>query len=245
MFFSQLVQLCEERGEKVTAVVRKLRFSTGSMSQWKNGSSPTGDTLLKIAKYFGVSVDYLLTGKENKNSRPQLKLVENPKEEVKMGKRYIGRKVAMEALECCMESLLYFESLEEYEYKQYCYDKEDKEIMDFLQETGFSFEDLDRFVRVMNKEGGDEDIPTAEEFGIIRLATGKFAETETFYEMLVFEEENYLSKQQTASKPEAQAQQELTEVEKLRAELAETKAKLEISEAKELSEITDDTVLEE
>lgn len=66
MFYAQLEELCVKNGTKPTIVTRELGYSTGSMSQWKKGSSPSGDTLLKFADYFGVSTDYLLTGEENK-----------------------------------------------------------------------------------------------------------------------------------------------------------------------------------
>jgi len=37
-----------------------------TLSQWKNGrSTPKVDKLQKIADYFGVTIDYLLNGKEN------------------------------------------------------------------------------------------------------------------------------------------------------------------------------------
>ena len=36
-----------------------------TLSDWKNGkTTPKQDKLLKIADYFGVSLDYLMTGKE-------------------------------------------------------------------------------------------------------------------------------------------------------------------------------------
>ena len=36
------------------------------MTEWKNGKAkPSANALQKIATYFNVSVDYLLTGKEN------------------------------------------------------------------------------------------------------------------------------------------------------------------------------------
>lgn len=42
---------------------KELGFSNGSISKWKN-SMPTPERLQKIADYFGVTVDYLMTGKE-------------------------------------------------------------------------------------------------------------------------------------------------------------------------------------
>ncbi|MBQ7283973.1 MAG: helix-turn-helix transcriptional regulator, partial [Oscillospiraceae bacterium] len=36
-------------------------------TKWKNGSVPTGETLQKLADYFGVSVDYLLNEETKKS----------------------------------------------------------------------------------------------------------------------------------------------------------------------------------
>lgn len=52
--------LCEERGESPNGVAAKLGFSNSACTKWKKGSVPGGDTLRKIADYFGVSVGYLL-----------------------------------------------------------------------------------------------------------------------------------------------------------------------------------------
>lgn len=60
MFFERYKALCERNNVSVTSVTKELGYSTGSMSQWKNGSVPRGDVVVKIAKYFGVSTDYLL-----------------------------------------------------------------------------------------------------------------------------------------------------------------------------------------
>lgn len=51
---------------------KELGFSNGSISKWKN-SMPTPERLQKIADYFGVTVDYLMTGKEeSKEKAPEL-----------------------------------------------------------------------------------------------------------------------------------------------------------------------------
>ncbi len=59
-FWTQFESLCLARGEKPTPVVKKLGLPAGSVTSWKNGRVPHHGTLLKIADYFGVSVDYLL-----------------------------------------------------------------------------------------------------------------------------------------------------------------------------------------
>ena len=46
-------------------VAKDTGISTGSLSDWKNGrSSPKAEKLQIIADYFGVTVDYLLTGEK-------------------------------------------------------------------------------------------------------------------------------------------------------------------------------------
>lgn len=45
---------------------KELGFSNGSISKWKN-STPTPDRLQKLADYFNVSVDFLITGEEKEN----------------------------------------------------------------------------------------------------------------------------------------------------------------------------------
>lgn len=59
MFWERLIKICNERGTSPTAVVKALKISGGSVTKWKNGSIPNDTTLLKLADYFGVSVEYL------------------------------------------------------------------------------------------------------------------------------------------------------------------------------------------
>ena len=53
---------------------KQLEFSNGSISKWKN-SMPTPERLKKVADFFGVTVDYLMTGdetSEQKEKSPEL-----------------------------------------------------------------------------------------------------------------------------------------------------------------------------
>lgn len=60
MFYNVLLSLCKERGITVSALARDLNIAKGSPSNWQRGASPNSDAVIKIAKYFGVSCDYLL-----------------------------------------------------------------------------------------------------------------------------------------------------------------------------------------
>ncbi len=64
MFYDNFAALCRERGVAPSAVMRAVGLNKSSASYWKKGSIPSGDTLQKLADYFGVSVDYLLGIKE-------------------------------------------------------------------------------------------------------------------------------------------------------------------------------------
>jgi len=64
-------KLRDDRGCKDADVVRATGITKSTFSDWKNGrSEPKKAKLQKIADYFGVTVDYLMTGKES--TGPQL-----------------------------------------------------------------------------------------------------------------------------------------------------------------------------
>ena len=58
-------RLLSQKGVRVIDVSRDTGISNSMFTDWKKGRyTPKTDKLEKIAAYFGVSVDYLLTGKE-------------------------------------------------------------------------------------------------------------------------------------------------------------------------------------
>lgn len=63
-------KLRDQRGLKDADVVRNTGITKSTFSDWKNGRScPKNDKLQKIADYFGVTIDYLMTGKEKEDSQ--------------------------------------------------------------------------------------------------------------------------------------------------------------------------------
>ena len=64
MFYDIFLQLCAEKGVKPTPAALAIGVSSAAAAKWKKGATPSGDTLQKIAEYFGVSVDYLLGNDE-------------------------------------------------------------------------------------------------------------------------------------------------------------------------------------
>ncbi len=59
-FWQTYEKLCSNAHKKPTQVGRELSISSGTITQWKNGSMPGGEKLMQIADYFGVSIDYLV-----------------------------------------------------------------------------------------------------------------------------------------------------------------------------------------
>ena len=62
MFFDQYAALCKAAGKTPNGVAKELGLPSSSVTQWRQGGTPRPQTLQKIADYFSVSVEYLLTG---------------------------------------------------------------------------------------------------------------------------------------------------------------------------------------
>lgn len=61
MFFDTFFDLCKKKGVSCKRAAEEIGLSNSITTKWKKtGATPSGDTLRKIADYFGVSVGYLL-----------------------------------------------------------------------------------------------------------------------------------------------------------------------------------------
>lgn len=66
-------KLRDSKGVKDSDVVKATGITKSTFSDWKSGrSKPKNDKLQKIADYFGVTIDYLMTGTEDKKEPPVL-----------------------------------------------------------------------------------------------------------------------------------------------------------------------------
>lgn len=71
MFYDRFVELCKKKGENGVSKQKACvdcGFSRTAWNKWKSGALPNGDGLQKLADYFGVTTDYLLTGDETKKA---------------------------------------------------------------------------------------------------------------------------------------------------------------------------------
>jgi transcriptional regulator with XRE-family HTH domain len=68
-FYERYEALCFECGMKPQAqeILTVLRVTSPTISGWKKGSSPKIEVLCRLARYFGVTTDYLLGLSDTKN----------------------------------------------------------------------------------------------------------------------------------------------------------------------------------
>ena len=61
LFWERFSGLCNDHKLKPNPVASEIGIASGTLSKWKEGKTfPNGETLIKISKYFGCSIDYLL-----------------------------------------------------------------------------------------------------------------------------------------------------------------------------------------
>lgn len=60
MILGNIQKLCKERGISVARLERELGFGNATIRGWGN-SSPSVDNLKKVADFFGVTVDSLIS----------------------------------------------------------------------------------------------------------------------------------------------------------------------------------------
>lgn len=60
--YERIEKLCEEKGISINKLESITNVGSSSIQKWKNGSvkSPSVEKLSKIARYFNVTIDYLI-----------------------------------------------------------------------------------------------------------------------------------------------------------------------------------------
>ncbi|MGL5436837.1 MAG: helix-turn-helix domain-containing protein [Lachnospiraceae bacterium] len=68
MTLSERIQLLiNQNGISQSELEKVLGFGKGTITKWKGTTAPAADKLLKIAEHFGVTIDYLMTGRTGNN----------------------------------------------------------------------------------------------------------------------------------------------------------------------------------
>ena len=117
--YETFLKLLEKYGVTAYKVSKATGIAGSTFSDWKNGrSTPKQDKLQKIADYFGVTVNYLMTGKEEvqKEKAPELtrkderdieKILEQTKEQLlsQKGLMFDGNPASPEAVESILSAM--------------------------------------------------------------------------------------------------------------------------------------------
>lgn len=96
--YNNIENLCKKRGVNVTTMCRDSGASRGSLSDLKSGRKQTlkYETLEKIANYFEISVESLVSGDERQKEKPnaldgiELEMAKLSPEDVDLFKRILA-----------------------------------------------------------------------------------------------------------------------------------------------------------
>ena len=194
----RVVFLMKEREITGVQLSGILGLPKNSVAEWKRNSyKPSIETLSKLAELFEVSTDYLLgrtdikepVNMPGKKKEPNMQLT-NKKENDFMKKRHIGRRIVVDNLLICLNDIIY-PNLDR--NQKYIVFPDNRVLEEFMSLSEMTQHDLDGYLRIINNEGTDANFPTRYKFGKLRMASGKFNETQEFWDMLVFEEQEYLN----------------------------------------------------
>lgn len=70
----RIQELCSQNGIKIRPLEEQLGIANGSIKRW-DISSPSCERMLKVAEYFNVSVDWLLTGEHQNLSESEIEIL--------------------------------------------------------------------------------------------------------------------------------------------------------------------------
>lgn len=66
--YDRIIVLCKNKNISVNSLEKTIGISTGTISKW-DISCPKATTLKKVADFFNVTMDHLLTGESSENSQ--------------------------------------------------------------------------------------------------------------------------------------------------------------------------------
>jgi len=91
MFYDNLKKACKNNNTTPSALVKSMKISSANVTNWKDGTSPRGDVVVRLSEILNVSCDYLLTGKEKHSSLNivEQEIVQNYRKCNQKGKNYI------------------------------------------------------------------------------------------------------------------------------------------------------------
>ena len=94
-FLSNFYKLCDQKGRSPSAVVDEIGLGRSTLSRWRNGAMPQAQTVQKIADYFGISADDILTSNIVSTAEPVAALFEFTETEKNEILEVLGRRPEM------------------------------------------------------------------------------------------------------------------------------------------------------
>lgn len=111
-------RLLNERGVTAYRVAKETGVTTATLTNWKKGNyTPKQDKLQKIADYFGVTIEYLMTGKNRsevpspvltaRDERDIEKILENTRNQLlnQEGLMFDGKPASPEAIDSILSAM--------------------------------------------------------------------------------------------------------------------------------------------
>lgn len=68
IIYTRIKELCAENSITINKLESEIGMSQYSIGKWKNTTTPTIDKISRIAKYFNVSIDYLVGATDIRSS---------------------------------------------------------------------------------------------------------------------------------------------------------------------------------
>jgi len=159
--------LAEQKEVSIKNVLAECDIGGSWLSDMeRRGKHPTADRLLAIAEYFGVTTDYLLTGKETRTGVSKQKT-----EEIIMTPRVIHKHTGMLALQYCLLAEIF--DINDKDWRE----KNDK-IESLAKDLNTSKERVIGFLEIAYDYKNYDDYPSAQfpyydEYARLRLISGQ------------------------------------------------------------------------
>lgn len=84
MFWNLFVDLCVSHNTKPNPVAKAIGVSSGAVTNWKNGATPSATTIQKIADYFSVNISYFYPENKEQADTNGLPVSEEDKEIIEL-----------------------------------------------------------------------------------------------------------------------------------------------------------------
>lgn len=179
---NRIKALREAREIKQIDLAEKLNISQGTLSNWERGvHDPDNETLLQLADFFNVSIDYLLL----KSSSINVKRSKN------VSKRYLNETLVAQALRNCLRDLFPYElSPLGDKLIDWSGNPNEKRLMELSRKTEIEIERINGFVSVIKGDGSEMDFPSIIELRKMMLVNNCYTQaTKELYNRLKDEEE--------------------------------------------------------